>query len=299
MKIASSILLIDALELVLTSKSTTTLHSRLGPVLRFLKWCKDSNLPAFPPDKIVIFKFLDLIKLICAPTFPRSFMGLVVFVVFVLGLENGRVVSFSSMIIGLTTSVYMTKRKILQRPTLKIWHEKRLEAIASGQEQSNIIDQVAAGYFCCLIFARARFLDGQNSGDFVLDLVCGTIPLKSYIEASVQGSKTSFTIEREIQYLPTVAQVIDITDYSWALGWIKAMKKFGLKYGKELPLLPIPLIAGNWDILPISAETTTKWIRKFLLDTPDLDPEEIEYIKILDTRSCKTTILSWVAKTYR
>ena len=214
-------------------------------------------------------------------------------------IGNGRVVSFSSMIIGLTTSVYMTKRKILQRPTLKIWHEKRLEAIASGQEQSNIIDQVAAGYFCCLIFARARFLDGQNSGDFVLDLVCGTIPLKSYIEAFVQGSKTSFTIECEIRYLPTVAQVIDITDYSWALGWIKAMKKFGLKYGKELPLLPIPFIAGNWDILPISAEATTKWIRKVLLDTPDLDPEEIEYIKILDTRSCKTTILSWVAKTYR
>ena len=61
-------------------------------------------------------------------------------------------------------------------------------------------------------------------------------------------------------------------------------------------MLPSPLAAGEWDNLPISAEAATKWIRKLLLDSPQVDEDEAKYIMLLGTHSCKTTILSWAAK---
>eukprot|EP00435_Cladocopium_sp_Y103_P067650 s333_g30.t1 len=292
----SQVLLIDALEMSLTAKSTSTLHSRAGPVLRYVAWCKSVNLNPFPMDKIVTFKFLDMLKDSCAPTFPRSFIGSVAFMVYCLGLESGKQVLGASMVTGLATSVYLKKRKTLQRPPLKVWHVKKLENLANGNISTNVIDQIAAGFFCYLTYARARFSDGQNSGNFTVDIVPNSDPPWGYLEASLERSKTSFSLERKTKYLPMVAQINGLTTPSWALNWIDAIKRGGLVCGSGKPLLPAPLQAGEWDSLPISAESATKWIRKLLLTGQALDQEETEYILRLGTHSCKTTILSWAAK---
>ena len=60
------------------------------------------------------------------------------------------------------------------------------------------------------------------------------------------------------------------------------MKKAGLKCASDSPMLPAPLVIGEWDVVPISAEAATKLLPK--------------YIMRLGTHSCKTTVLSWAAK---
>ena len=182
------------------------------------------------------------------------------------------------MICGLVNSLFLKKRKTVQRPALKVWHVKRLESLACGKDTNNIIDQVAAGFFCNLVFARARFSDGQASGNFVLDLVKGAVPPEGFLEAKIERSKTSFTLERKTRHLPMVAQITGLTENSWALAWVRAMQKPGLQYGAGKPLLPAPLTAGEWDLVRISAEAATKWIRKLLMDDPQVNEEEAKYI---------------------
>ena len=104
---SSHIWLIDALESALTAKSTATLYARANPVLRFVKWCKDSALTPFPIDAVIVFKYLTLMKDVCAPTFPRSLLGSVAFMTFCLGLTSGKTALDSSLISGLTTSLYL------------------------------------------------------------------------------------------------------------------------------------------------------------------------------------------------
>ena len=97
---------------------------------------------------------------------------------------------------------------------------------------------MAAGFFCYLVYARARFSDGQASGDLSLDLVANQDPPKGFIEAAVYRSKTSFSLESKTRHLPMVAQIRGPAMDSWATCWKQTMDKAGLKIGSGLPLLP-------------------------------------------------------------
>lgn len=87
---ASQILLIDALEPSMTTKSTATLHSRANPMLRFIKWCKYNALQPFPMDHVVVFKHLQMIKDTCALTLAKSVLGSIAFIIFCMGLASGK-----------------------------------------------------------------------------------------------------------------------------------------------------------------------------------------------------------------
>eukprot|EP00435_Cladocopium_sp_Y103_P070686 s1184_g35.t2 len=292
-------LLIDSLELAVITKSTSTLHSRAGPVLRYMKWCKDNLLPSFPLDHVVFFKYLEVIKADCAPTFPRSLLGSVAFMKFCLGLKSAAKILESTLISGLCNSLFLRKRKTLQRPPLRVCQVKYLEEVACGMHNQSVFDAVAAGFFCYLVFARARFSDGQSSGQLQLDLVKPDAEdgnIRGYIEASVCRSKTSYTLERKTRFLPMIAQVTGLAKSSWAVHWMKTMNKAGLELGRDKPLLPAPIKRGEWDVAPVSAEAATKWLRKILLSAPNLTEDEKTHIMSLGTHSCKTTILSWAAK---
>ena len=147
-------LLIDSIQLALVSKATSTLHSRAGPVLRFVHHCKNTQVDPFPLLRRLVFNYMDME---CAPTFCRSFLGSIAFMHFVLGLDSGGPILASSIITGMATDCYMLKRKAVQRPPLKVWHVEWLEKLACGKVGRSAIDQVAAGFFCYLVYARARF----------------------------------------------------------------------------------------------------------------------------------------------
>ena len=154
-----------------------------------------------------MFNKMDMSKHECAPTFCRSFLGSIAFMHFVLGLDSGGPILASSIITGMATDCYMLKRKAVQRPPLKVWHVEWLEKLACGKVGRSAIDQVAAGFFCYLVYARARFSDGQNSGGFMMDSAKVSGETRGFIEATLSRSKTSNTLERKTRYLPMAAQI--------------------------------------------------------------------------------------------
>ena len=77
---------------------------------------------------------------------------------------------FSPKVRGLSSKLYLEKRKTQQKPPLKVDHVRKLEAIATGSIEMEPPDRVAAGFFLWALFARARFSDAQAAGALQCDL---------------------------------------------------------------------------------------------------------------------------------
>ena len=281
---------------VFSMKATNTLSARVGPILRYMSHCKGIGHAPFPVKESVLYAYLSSIEASCAATYPRSLIASMAFCHHVLGSRSAGALLGSQRLIGLSSACYLRKRKTVQRPPLKAWHLKKLEAIAMGQEAKTLLDQVAAGFFVFLTFARARFSDGQAVQSMSLDLVKDAVPVEGFLEAAVTRSKTSFSLERKTKYLPLVAQVRGLSEGSWALGWLKALEKASVSKVQGMPLLPAPSSASGWAFTPISAEAASQWLRGLLRAGASLDADEEEYVSSLGTHSCKTTLLSWAAK---
>ena len=101
----------------LGNKSSSTLHSRAGPLLRFLKFCADRDLRAFPLEE---YRVYDYVKSVAntAPSYPRSFMLSISFATHVLGLLGGLEVCSSKRIDGAVKLHYEKRAKVRQRPPL-------------------------------------------------------------------------------------------------------------------------------------------------------------------------------------
>ena len=66
----------DDLKNIFSSKSTSTLHGRAGPFLRFLHFCSSRQLNAFPLNEDVVYAFMQSEEEHAAPTFSQEFSQL-------------------------------------------------------------------------------------------------------------------------------------------------------------------------------------------------------------------------------
>ncbi len=75
---------------VLRVKSTSTLMTRAGPLLRFASWAKERGVAPWPLlEKDVYFFLGDMRSKSCAATFCSSFLSSVNFASAMLGLDGG------------------------------------------------------------------------------------------------------------------------------------------------------------------------------------------------------------------
>ena len=87
--------------------------------------------------------------------------------------------------------------KTRQKPALKVDHVRKLESIAAGSLELEPPDRVAAGFFLWALYARARFSHAHAAGAVLCDLretLDGTV---GYLEAAIERSKTSISLERK------------------------------------------------------------------------------------------------------
>jgi hypothetical protein len=113
-----------------------------------------------------------------------------------------------------------------------------------------------------------------------------------YIEAQVARSKTSFSVDRKVRLLPMTAAMHGVTTESWGKAWKTVLEKTGITVTHGKPLLPGRTPDG-WHTLPLTAEAATSWLRSMLQSG---DHFQEDRIKSIGTHSCKSTILSWMAK---
>ena len=117
---------------VFAMKASSTLHSRVGPVLRFIKHCQDAGIAPFPLREANLYDFLKGYCSKQAPTFGKSFLGSVAFMQHVLEAKLESPV-FSTRVSGAANLMFLEKRKLQQKPPLTVQHVKALEGILFGE----------------------------------------------------------------------------------------------------------------------------------------------------------------------
>ncbi|CAE7343255.1 unnamed protein product [Symbiodinium sp. CCMP2592] len=162
--------LVQTLRDCFAGKASATLHSRVGPMMRYVKFTKSAGLDAFPLTESVLYVFMDQYCRTAAATFGRSFLESLNFAVHVLGLDLH--VTISGRIQGVAKTRYLEKRKAVQKPALTALHVRTLEKIVIGGtiEEYSGFDRHCAGFFCYTLYARARFSDAQASANLMLDV---------------------------------------------------------------------------------------------------------------------------------
>ena len=281
----------NSTENVFSGKATGTIHARAGPILRYIGYWKSRKMSAIPFTEAMVNNFLQDVGEKFAATFSRSFICSLAYAVHVLQCESAKECVQSKRVTGLAAKHYLRKRALLQKEPLKVEHVRALEFIVMNSKYK-LYDRVAAGFFCYLIYARARFSDGQHSGNMKLDLATEEGSTSGYIEAGVTRSKSSYTLERKTRHLPMVAPVQGLHEECWGLHWFKCIKLSKLELGDKKPLLPAPNPSGGWQQLPITAEAGGVWLRS-LLTTAGASKEQVAHY---GAHSCKATTLSWLAK---
>ena len=110
----------DDLRNVFSSKSTSTLHGRAGPMMRFLHFCADIT-------EEVVYAFMQHVEQSAAPTFLRSFLSSLGFALHVVGLIGAKRVLDSRRIKGLADKCYLQKKKTRSRLPLTVEELTTLE----------------------------------------------------------------------------------------------------------------------------------------------------------------------------
>lgn len=126
----------DDLKNVFAGKSTSTLHNRAGPFLRYLHFCSCSQLSALPLSEDVVYAFMQSEENRSAPTFLKSFMSSLAFACHAVGLLSAKHVIDSKRVKGLVDRCYLLKRKTRSRQPLRVDELATLEEIVVGRKTS-------------------------------------------------------------------------------------------------------------------------------------------------------------------
>ena len=218
--------LAESIHDALGNKSSSTLHARAGPLLRYIKFYADRGIPSLPLEEYRVYDFVKAMQE-TAPSFPRSFLLSVSFATHILGLIGGAAVCDSKRIDGAVKTHYEQRAKVRQRPPLTVTQIKVLEHVVTNVAKS-VYDRIMAGYFLMLVYGRLRFSDGQRITGMTLEMVHVDNELVGFLECAAERTKTSVSLERKVRFLPIVVPVQSLTSPPWLPVWDQLRNDQGL-----------------------------------------------------------------------
>eukprot|EP00435_Cladocopium_sp_Y103_P044655 s723_g12.t1 len=283
--------LAESISDALGNKSSSTLHSRAGPLLRFIKFCNDRDIPCFPLEEHKVYDFIKSIDN-CAPSFPRSFMLSVSFATHILGLMGGVAACDSKRVQGAVKLHFEQRAKVRQRPPLTVKQIITLEQIVTSNNKS-IYDRIMAGYFLMMVYGRLRFSDGQRITGMRLEIVHVDSKPVGFLECAAERTKTSIALERKVRFLPIAVPVQSLSQPAWLPVWNQLRADQGMMASDRtstLPVMPSPAVGGGWSQAPLGVTPAGEWLRNLLRHT-----ETVGRIRVA-THSCKTTLLAWCSR---
>ena len=279
---------------VFSGRAAETLHARANPILRFAKWCGDNLLQPFPLQERVVYAFCCAMEHACsAPTFLNSFLTSLRFAHYVMGMLCALDCANSPRVAGVSRTMFLSKKKLRQRPPLTVAMLLALEKLTCDSDAS-ALDRVIAGFFVLLVLARARFSDGLNLLHLREEIPASASrgSLAGYVEANVSRTKAAYTVQRKTMFLPVVAPRHGVSGLDWFRGFQEARKASHVPEGNGIPVLPCRVSSGGWGNVPPSASVGASWLRG-LLQKQGFSYDDVSPI---GTHSCKATGLSWAAK---
>lgn len=221
--------LAESIKDALSSKASSTRQSRANPLFRFMAFCNQSGLKAWPIMEAAVYTFLKS-RDDFAPTFPRSLLVSISFARHALGLRGEIDLTMSGRTKGVSHAWFVRKRNLLQRPPLSVAQLTRLEDIV-GDERRAPQDRIAAGFFCFVAYSRSRYSDALNVTDLKLDVVVVNGKKPGFIEAQTNRVKTSLTLQKKTMFLPISAPINSVAGSDWASTWVRLRASEGLHTG--------------------------------------------------------------------
>ena len=279
--------LLESVHDALASKATATLHSRAGPILRYVKFWQDVGGRCFPITEPMIYDYLKSWK-DAAPGAFRSLLISLSFAFHILGLSGGDIAMKSGRVKGVANSHFCMRKKITQRPPLTVEQVTALENIVKDNRRT-AIDRVAAGYFLLLVFGKLRYSDGMQISALEVDAIQVEGSPYGFLECKAERTKTSISLERKVRFLPVVVPLLGFTDSCWIFAWTEVRKQQQLRCGQGIPLMPSPMQDGSWSKYPLLVSSAGDWLRSLLKASESLGTR-------IATHSCKATLLSMCAK---
>ena len=277
-------------------KSWKTLMKRAGSILRYIEWVATdvsglvpSGKLAMPPNELLAYQYLlHLRRSDASASAASGFVQALTFAKHTIGLLNVDNILESGRIRGAAVKMLAAKRPLVQSQPLDCKQLLALESAAC--HAPNVIDRVAAGTFCCILYARARFGDAQRTEKIVWDL--DQSMTRGFIELQSRQVKTAGTAEKRSRFLPMTAPVKGISGLSWANAWMKSRIETELPMGElgGMPLLPAPALQGGWRRRPLTSSEAVAWMHELMR------MYGVNYSPGVKVHSLKVTLLSWAAK---
>ena len=195
--------LFDSISDALAAKSTSTLHTRAGPILRYVAFCESEGLEPFPVREEVVYRFFYDMQAQVAATFFKSVLSSFAFRRFVLGLDSAVLALDSLRVKGLARKLYLGIRRLQQRPPpLRVKDVIRLESICTGDIPRSSVDIVMAGFVLFMLYARARhsaaqhvctlIFDPDSRGNLPAGFIDTTVRLRKLRPVTLWSGKPSF-----------------------------------------------------------------------------------------------------------
>ena len=268
-------------------KATSTLKSRAGSVLLFIRWgvATFGECQLFPLIELQLYRYVTFLRLNAAPpSRAERFVQAVRFSFTLLG-GDGTLSSISARVTG-ATSEGINRKPLRKKLPFGRQQLLRLEALACG-EPSHIA--IFAGFICLLVYARLRFSDAQMAYD---EPTVQEGENYNLLEMQLYGSKTaSVRRARVFRLIPVFAISPGLIEQCWATKWLQNRKTLGLHASESEPLMRCPILGNEFSPKKLASADACIWLREILSDvtyTNDLQD--------VGTHSSKATILSWLSK---
>ena len=277
------------LEDTFAKKSPSTLYKRSRCFWKYFNWMKGFYSESLHLSEDRIYRYVcHLRESGAAPTSAKAFVESVNFFSHLLGFTTCNTdLVISARTKGVVHTMLLNKRPLDQARALTVQEVSGLEQLVVNPSSPTL--GILAGFFLFCIMNCCRFNDAQYSARLDLDSTDGLTILHS----GTYQHKTATSADKRTTLLPLVClgNVFDMD--SWASSWILLMETAGWPEERDYLLPAYSEYSGGWLQRRMTSGEGTLWLRECLA-AAEIDIYEKE--KLPTTHSCKTTLLSWLAK---
>ena len=270
-------------------KSPATLYKRARCFWKYFNWMKGFYSESLHLSEDRVYRYAcHLRESGAAPTSAKAFVESVNFFSHLLGFTTCNTdLVISARVKGVVHAMQLKKRPLNQARALTVEEVSGLERLVLNPSCPTL--GIMAGFFLFCVMNCCRFSDAQAASQLDLDVTDGLVVLHS----GTYQRKTATSADKRTTLLPLVClgNVFDMD--SWATSWILLMDTAGWPEDRGHMLPAYSEYSGKWLPRKMTSGEGTLWLRECLA-AAEIDIYETE--KLPTTHSCKTTLLSWLAK---
>ena len=281
----------------LARKATSTIGKRLGSMRRFAEYCTAHSLRPFPLEDSNMHSYMSslMADANCAGSTGKAFIEAVRFTSAMLGLKSDELETISRRVAGLADLLIKRAPVVEQADPLTVEQIKMLERACCSAE--SLQDQTILGGILIMVFGSARASDMSRAVKVLIDmdprqdLERPDGEPEGYIELGVLKNKGARSDVHRRLLLPIVCPLVSLSRAKWWESWQEARMALGLN---STGLLNLPVMCRfDGDGCGIDQTMTASEIGEFLRQALNVETTRRNKTR---SHSCKSTILSWLAK---